>query len=55
MKDKIIQMLNEGREFIDIFRELKCTDEEFLEALREQQEDSSFHRLVKNVDSIIAV
>ena len=38
MIEKIIKLLNEEGTFKSIFEELRCTDEEFLKALSEQQE-----------------
>lgn len=38
MQEEIIKLLNEGAYFKDIFEKLKCTDEQFLKALSEQQE-----------------
>lgn len=48
MNDKIIDMLNNGERFKVIFEKLKCTDQEFLKALSEQQEGDMFTTVIHN-------
>lgn len=47
MHEKIIEMLNNEKSFKEIFKQLKCTDEEFLRALSEQQE-YTFTNIIHN-------
>lgn len=46
MNDKIIGTLNNGYRFKVIFEKLKCTDQEFLKALSEQQDGDMFTTVI---------
>jgi biotin synthase-related radical SAM superfamily protein len=55
MIDKIIEMLNRGEYFINIFKELGCSDKEFIEALQIQTGQSPLRIKSKTATEIVVV
>jgi hypothetical protein len=55
MHEKIKQMIIEGQEFKKIFQTLKCSDKEFLAALRETSNDDSFKKVIHFENEVIAI
>jgi len=55
MIEEIIKMLNQEAYFIDIFKKLKCSDKEFIEALEKQTGQSPLKIKIKTPTEVVVV